>query len=134
MPAKETVLAYLGHPDEGIVTPTPEQAVLFGETRRRVPRWLDPEAPALFGAKLDGATFPLGAAARRAYAAGPLSASLGEAFDTLRPLTGRGLGPVVGETVGASLVLIYKPVDKPHGPALSAADTSPVELHRAVEH
>jgi glucose uptake protein GlcU len=35
---------------------------------------------------------------------------------------------------GASLVLIYKPVDKPHGPALSAADTSPVELQRAVEH
>ena len=36
--------------------------------------------------------------------------------------------------VGASLVLIYKPIDKPHGPSLSAADTSPVELHRAVEH
>ena len=36
--------------------------------------------------------------------------------------------------VGASLVLIYKPVDKPDGPALSAADTSPVEIHRTVEH
>jgi len=36
--------------------------------------------------------------------------------------------------VGASLVLIHKPADKPHGPALSAADTSPVELPRADEH
>jgi len=36
--------------------------------------------------------------------------------------------------VGASLVLVYKPVDKPQVPALSPADTLPVELHRTVEH
>jgi len=31
-------------------------------------------------------------------------------------------------------VLVYKPVDKPQVPALSPADTLPVELHRTVEH
>ncbi len=46
----------------------------------------------------------------------------------------RFLAGLILAVVGASLVLIYKPVDKPHGPALSAANTSPVELHRAVEH
>ncbi|REJ65900.1 MAG: hypothetical protein DWQ31_16520 [Planctomycetota bacterium] len=36
--------------------------------------------------------------------------------------------------VGASLVLIYKPVDKPHGATFMDAESSLTERHREVEH
>jgi len=45
----ELIREYLGAPDDIIDCPTEAQRVLFGPTRRRVPKMLDLENPILLG-------------------------------------------------------------------------------------
>ncbi len=42
---EKTVRRFLGEPDERIPCPTRSQAMLFGDERRRIPRWLSPDRP-----------------------------------------------------------------------------------------
>ena len=51
--SKERVAEYLGDPDGLIDAPTPAQALVFGKKRRRVPRWMNTDLPALIGAVKD---------------------------------------------------------------------------------
>ena len=51
--SKERTAEYLGDPDGLIDAPTPAQALVFGKKRRRVPRWMNTDLPALIGAVKD---------------------------------------------------------------------------------
>ncbi|MBK7476936.1 MAG: 4Fe-4S binding protein [Haliscomenobacter sp.] len=51
--SKERAAEYLGDPDGLIDAPTPAQALVFGIRRRRVPRWMNTDLPALIGAVKD---------------------------------------------------------------------------------
>lgn len=51
--SKERTAEYLGDPDGLIDAPTPAQGLVFGKKRRRVPRWMNTDLPALIGAVKD---------------------------------------------------------------------------------
>lgn len=50
----EVVASLLGAPGDSIEAPTPAQSLLFGDTRRLVPRWFDADRPVALGASLGG--------------------------------------------------------------------------------
>jgi len=88
------VHGFIGSPDEEITVPTAAQKLLFGETRRRVPRWHDLDQPVLNGALLGTESFALGALAKRLYFDEHLKESLAESFEQFARRTGRHYGPV----------------------------------------
>jgi pyruvate-ferredoxin/flavodoxin oxidoreductase len=85
----ELVREFLGSPDDEIPAPTSAQELVFGAARRRVPRWHDPDRPALLGGAESGTVWGLGSAAQRAYFESPLAACLNEACSRFEQLTGR---------------------------------------------
>ncbi len=89
LPSAELVRAYLGRPSDEIDVPTPAQALLFGGTRRRVPRWYDLERPMMQGAVLGTESFGVAAAARRPFFDDHVPAALAEAFDAFSRVAGR---------------------------------------------
>lgn len=52
LPGAALIEKFLGQPDATVATPNAAQQILFGETRRRVPRWHDPDRPVVLGAHL----------------------------------------------------------------------------------
>ncbi len=88
------VHGFIGPPDEEIRVPTAAQRLLFGETRRRVPRWHDLDQPVLNGALFGTESFALGALAKRLYFEEHLKESLAESFAQFAKVTGRHYGPI----------------------------------------
>ncbi len=111
--------AFLGPPDSLITTPTPAQRLLFGEERRRVPRWHDLDHPVLHGALQGPESWALGAVGKHPYFDQHLNSILEESIGKLRNLTGRPLDTLSTYRIeGADLVL--------------AAQGSAIETARAV--
>ncbi|MDP6674913.1 MAG: pyruvate ferredoxin oxidoreductase, partial [Gammaproteobacteria bacterium] len=88
------IYGFIGSPDEEITVPTAAQKLLFGETRRRVPRWHDLDQPVLNGALFGTESFALGALAKRLYFDEHLKESLAESFEQFARRTGRHYGPI----------------------------------------
>ncbi len=89
LPAGELVAKYLGAPADEIQPPTPAQKLLFGEQRRRVPRWHDPDRPVLLGGMQPAAGWGLGKAADHVFVGGHLDEILDDAFKQFAQHTGR---------------------------------------------
>lgn len=89
LPPPELVDTYLGSPDDPISSPTPAQRLLFGDTRRRIPRWHDLDRPVLLGAIQTPERWGIGKAAGRVYLDSHLGAALEEAIADFARLTGR---------------------------------------------
>jgi len=107
LPHPDLVRAYLGEPDEFIAAPTPAQKFLFGETRRRVPRWHDPDRAVMHGALQGTDTWALGAVAKHPYFTHHLGEILDAAFAELSEHTGRSLGAVSAYKLdNAQIVLV----------------------------
>lgn len=87
---------YLGAPDDIIECPTESQKILFGPTRRRVPKVIDLKNPALIGPVQNQEHYMNGVAARRNNFVEPILHFLQEAYDEFGKLTGRHYG-FVGE-------------------------------------
>ena len=94
LPHPDLVRKFVGEPDELITTPTPAQKFLFGETRRRVPRWHDPDRAVMHGAVQGPETWALGSVAKHPYFTHHLREILDAAFAELSEQTGRNLGAV----------------------------------------
>jgi pyruvate-ferredoxin/flavodoxin oxidoreductase len=80
VPDPDLARAYVGAAGDEIEAPTPAQAVLLGATRRRVPRWMDPDRPAGWGAHQDREAFAAAAAAQRTFFADHAASILDEAM------------------------------------------------------
>jgi pyruvate-ferredoxin/flavodoxin oxidoreductase len=106
---------FLGSPDDIIDCPTGSQRVLFGPTRRRVPKMIDLTSPVLMGPVQNLEHYMGGVVARRNNFAEPILGFLQESYDTFASLTGRRYG----------LVTQYKCAD---------ADTVFVSLGSAAEN
>jgi len=107
LPSPELVQQFLGQPDEQIAAPTPAQKLLFGETRRRIPRWHDPDRPVMHGALQGPESWSLGAVAKHPYFSHHLGAILEESFALLSSQTGRPLPQVSNyQTDNAQIVLV----------------------------
>ncbi len=106
---------YLGAPDDIIECPTASQRVLFGPTRRRVPRMIDLKNPVLLGPVQNQEHYMQGVVARRNNFTEPILEFLEKAHRDFGDLTGRYYG----------LITQYKTDD---------ADTVFVSLGSAAEN
>ena len=107
LPHPQLVRKFVGEPDELIAAPTPAQKFLFGETRRRVPRWHDPDRAVMHGALQGPETWALGSVAKHPYFTHHLREILDAAFADLSEQTGRNLGPIsTYKTDNAQIVLV----------------------------
>jgi pyruvate-ferredoxin/flavodoxin oxidoreductase len=107
LPHPEWVRQFLGDPDDEIPCPTAAQKMLFGETRRRVPRWHNLDRPVMHGAVQGPESWTLGSVAKHPYFHHHLNAILEESFALLSKQTGRTLGAVSNyQTDNAQIVLV----------------------------
>ena len=90
----ELIREYLGAPDDIIECPTEAQRVLFGPTRRRVPKMMDLANPVLLGPVQNQEHYMQGVVARRNNFAEPILEFLEEAYKDFGKLTGRRYGLV----------------------------------------
>ena len=67
VPERELVREYLGAPEDMIDCPTPAQRMVFGPTRRRVPRLWDTDNPAQVGVVQNQDSYAQGVAAQRPF-------------------------------------------------------------------
>jgi pyruvate-ferredoxin/flavodoxin oxidoreductase len=111
----ELIREYLGAPDDIIDCPTEAQRVLFGPTRRRVPKMMDLTNPVLLGPVQNQEHYMQGVIARRNNFAEPILEFLEAAYEKFAQLTGRRYG----------LISEYKTAD---------ADTVFVSLGSAAEN
>ncbi len=111
----ELIREYLGAPDDIIDCPTEAQRVLFGATRRRVPKMMDLTNPILLGPVQNQEHYMQGIIARRNNFAEPILQFLEDAYEKFAELTGRHYG----------LITEYKTAD---------ADTVFVSLGSAAEN
>jgi pyruvate-ferredoxin/flavodoxin oxidoreductase len=88
----ELIREYLGAPDDIIDCPTEAQRILFGPTRRRVPRMVDLTNPILLGPVQNQEHYMQGVIARRNNFAEPILQFLEEAYEKFAELTGRRYG------------------------------------------
>ncbi|MEN8129227.1 MAG: pyruvate ferredoxin oxidoreductase, partial [Pseudomonadota bacterium] len=107
LPSPAVVQDYLGQPDDVISIDTTAQRLLFGETRRRIPRWHDLDRPVLHGALQGPESWALGMAARHPYFEQQLQDILTDAFSSLTQQVGNRLGPISTHALEqASIVLV----------------------------
>ncbi len=111
----ELIREYLGAPEDIIDCPTEAQRVLFGPTRRRVPKMMDLANPVLLGPVQNQEHYMQGIVARRNNFAEPILEFLEAAYEDFGELTGRRYG----------LITEYKTAD---------ADTVFVSLGSAAEN
>jgi pyruvate-ferredoxin/flavodoxin oxidoreductase len=88
----ELIREYLGAPDDIIDSPTEAQRILFGPTRRRVPKMMDLANPILLGPVQNQEHYMQGIVARRNNFAEPILAFLEAAYKDFAELTGRNYG------------------------------------------
>ncbi|MHC4947777.1 MAG: hypothetical protein ACYTG1_05890, partial [Planctomycetota bacterium] len=107
LPEPELVARYLGAAHDVIEAPTGPQRIIFGDTRRRVPRQHDLDRPMMLAPLVGPEAWALGTAGARAHLDGPVPALLAEALDELAERTGRRPGPVHAHGVDdARIVLV----------------------------
>ncbi len=88
----DLIREYLGSPEDIIDCPTEAQRVLFGPTRRRVPKMMDLTNPILLGPVQNQEHYMQGIVARRNNFAEPILSFLEAAYKDFGELTGRHYG------------------------------------------
>jgi pyruvate-ferredoxin/flavodoxin oxidoreductase len=111
----QLIREYLGAPEDVIECPTESQRILFGPTRRRVPKMIDLTNPVLLGPVQNQEHYMQGVVARRNHFTEPILQFFEDAYRVFGEMTGRYYG----------LVSEYKTED---------ADTVFVSLGSAAEN
>ncbi|MDH3626678.1 MAG: 4Fe-4S binding protein [Acidobacteriota bacterium] len=91
LPDEALLVDLLGSPTDEIDCPTASQRMLFGEQRRRVPRWFDPDRPVALGVEPGAGEYDAAAAGRRLFFTEHLLEIAEPALELLGQLTGRPL-------------------------------------------
>ena len=126
LPPRGLVAEFLGAPGDLIAPPTPAQALLFGETRRRVPRRHDLDRPVMQGALQSVAIWGLGKAAGHPYFDAHLAAALDESLSHFAKQTGRAHPCVSAYRMeDAALVLVAQ------GAAIETAEAAADQVRSA---
>lgn len=107
LPTASQLKSWLGHAGNRVPAPTPAQKLLFGDYRRRVPRWHDPDRPVLLGAPLPPEAWGPAQAAGEVFWAAHMPQLLDGAWAGLARHTGRVHHPLAAHRLeDASLVLV----------------------------
>ena len=91
---EELIHEYLGDPGDTMPCPSSAQQVIFGEYRRRVPRWFDLERPTAHGQSPSVREMAAGSEARYSFFLSTLEPALTEAIESYSALTGRDAGMI----------------------------------------
>lgn len=126
LPPAELVTHFLGAPGDSIPAPTTTQRLLFGDHRRRVPLWHDPDHPVLLGALQPPEIWGLGAAAAAVYSDGQVRSNLEQASSDFRRETGRSYEPVSAFRAEDARILLLA-----QGAAVETAQAVAEQLRRA---
>lgn len=106
LPDGALVEEIIGGPDDSIESPTPSQALLFGDHRRRVPRRFDLDVPSLSGSLYDRASWGLAAAADSTFFSDHVPMMLQQAMVRIGNRTGRTLATATTfQTDDAELII-----------------------------
>ncbi|HAJ92620.1 MAG TPA: hypothetical protein DCO71_08415, partial [Gammaproteobacteria bacterium] len=125
LPPGELTKQFLGAADDEIPAATPAQRFLFGDTRRRIPRWHNPDRPAMLGGLQTTESWGLGRAAHQVFYQQHLVECLNQAFTKFEQLTGRNRRPLSTHRMeDAKLVLVVQ------GAAIETAETVADGLRR----
>jgi pyruvate-ferredoxin/flavodoxin oxidoreductase len=89
LPGRDLVRRFLGDPADTVDAPTPAQALVFGERRRRIPERFDPDLPVALGGVQRADAWARGAASQRPYYSEHLARLADLAFEEYLALTGR---------------------------------------------
>lgn len=93
LPEARLVEHFLGRAGDEVPSATPAQVLLFGDERRRVPRWFDPDRPVAHGILPRGADLTAAVAARHRFFADHVAPLASRSMAALAALTGRPLAP-----------------------------------------
>ncbi|MBI2566616.1 MAG: hypothetical protein HYV63_06250 [Candidatus Schekmanbacteria bacterium] len=94
IPLSDVLRRYLGAPDSDMVPATPAQRLLFGDTRRRVPAWIDLDRPIATGMSWQSKDLAAVLAGRRIFVDDYVREALHQANDEYAQLTGRSVAPL----------------------------------------
>lgn len=107
LPDEGLVRSLLGEPSRAIAAPTDAQKLLYGDTRRALPRAFDLERPMLLSPLEGPEAWALGAAGARAFFDAHVPAVLADACEAFAAATGRRYAPLaLHRTDDASIVLV----------------------------
>jgi pyruvate-ferredoxin/flavodoxin oxidoreductase len=89
VPERGLIEEYLGRPDDIIETPTPAQRIIYGETRRRIPKLWDVDNPVMAGLVQNQDSYMQSVAAQRPFFFDHIQELADRAFREFYELTGR---------------------------------------------
>lgn len=89
IPERELIAHFLGKPDDIITCPTPAQAMIYGETRRRIPELWSVDNPVMAGIVQNQDAYMQSVAAQRPYFFEHIPGMADQAFEEFYELTGR---------------------------------------------
>ena len=86
--AKE-IKSFIGNPDQWIDCPTPAQKLIFGEKRKQIPNWFDPDLPVTIGSLKNTEDEYYDKASHESFIETHLNDIMDEAFSAFKSATGR---------------------------------------------
>ena len=117
LPSAKLLEDFLGRPDDRVTCTTQAEKLLFGDERRRIPCWHDPDRPVMLGGVQPTGIWGLSKASSRLYLMQGLEETLEESFNLLAERSGREQAPVTMQNVtDADLSLVAM------GSAIEAAE------------
>jgi pyruvate-ferredoxin/flavodoxin oxidoreductase len=105
-PESALVTEYLGRPGDTVACASEAERVLFGESRRRVPVWLDVDRPAGIGGVQERESHFRAAVSQQVYFADALPAIVDDAMREFGERTGRAYARVSGHRVEDAEVVV----------------------------
>jgi len=109
LPEPEFRGEFVGDAEDEIESPTPSQQLLFGERRRRVPRWFDPARAVALGARTDESDKAAAALGRQVFFDEESTRILDSARDEFEKATGRSVASIEGRDLDAARQLLIVP-------------------------
>lgn len=106
LPDDELIRTFVGRTTDVLPPPTQPQRLLFGATRRRLPRLYDADQPAMLGALADPTSFATGSAARRVFFEAELERMIDESSKVLAAQTGRTIAPLHAHRAAGARILL----------------------------
>ncbi len=106
LPSPQLAKQFIGSSSETIEVSNTAQKLLFGEQRRRVPKWHDLDQPVLSGALQGAESFAMGQAAQAPFFSATVAEVLEQAFGEFARLTGRSYSAVTQHNIEKSRLLL----------------------------
>ncbi len=107
IPGEGAIAEFLGNPDDRISSPSPAQQMLFGKTRRRIPRMFNPDVAVLSGAQKSAAGMAWEEAGQRAYFQAHLQEIIDEAFVAFEKNFGRAYRSFHADDMARAGLLLF---------------------------